>query len=187
MRFPDTINYLLTLKYPGSEESLTDWVCYNGGAQFIIPFIGPGQSVQLRGTPQFGRYAYIGFYFNFGKAVVPNVFSITISQYGTNPISGIITERLIEEGAEYFIITTEQEPSYFSLTNISPLPQTFESFSRYIIVPTVENLKTIIDGLRRLHTSKETESLLQQAVHQLGILSGHPQQPQPPVGGSQWL
>jgi len=45
MIFPELIAYLLTLKYPGSEEERMNWVCYRGAGQLIIPLMPPGMTI----------------------------------------------------------------------------------------------------------------------------------------------
>jgi len=104
-------------------------------------------------------------------------------QYGSSPWSGVVTQRGKDDPAEYFAIVTEQEPAYLSLTNISPLAQRWETLADFMVIPSPEDLKIVLDALRRLYTSTTSEKLLQQAVHLLGVLSGEPQEPLPSVGG----
>jgi len=184
MIFPDIINYLLTLRYPGSETGTQNWVCYRGAAQVIIPLIPPNGRVDFTIRPLHGVYAQLMYATRVGTDMVPNSFSASVSQYGGSPWSGVITQRGRDDPIEYFVLVTEQEPSYTSVSNISPLAQRCEVAADFIVIPSPQDLVTITDALRRLHTSTESERLLQQAAYLLGVFSGQPQEPRPPIGGS---
>jgi len=184
MIFPEIINYLLTLKYPGSETGKTNWVCYRGGWQVVVPIVAPGQTISYTVQPLHGVYAWLAYATRFGTDIVPNSFTATINQYGTNPYSGLLSQRIRDDALEFFFLVTEQEPTHLSVTNISPLAQRGEVFGDFLVISSQQDLVTISDALRRLHTSTESEQLLQQAVYLLGILSGQPQEPRPPIGGN---
>lgn len=184
MLFPEIINYLLTVRYPGSETGKMNWVCYRGGLQVIIPNVPAGMTIPFTIRPLHGSYAWLGYVTSFGTDIVPNTFTGSVNQYGTTPYSGVLTQRLRDDSGEYFILTTEQEPTYLSITNNSPVGQRCECIGNFLVIPTLQDMVTIADALRRLHTSEVSERLLQQAVYLLGILSGQPQEPLPPVGGS---
>lgn len=184
MIFPDIVNYLLTLRYPGAESGKTNWLCYHGVVQVIAPFIAPGQTISYTVQPLEGVHAWIGYGTVFGPDTVPNTIAGTIHQAGAIPYSGIGSQALMANEIEGFLFITQQEPMYYSITNISPLGQRFEVLGTYLVVPTPQDMVTILDALRRLHTSTESERLLQQAVNLLGVLSGQPQEPRPSIGGS---
>ena len=184
MIFPEIINYLLSLRYPGSETGRQNWICYHGVVQVTAPFIAPGQTISYIAKPLSGVHAWIGYGTIFSSDTVPKTLTGTIQQYGAIPYSGIISQALRDNEIEGFLLITEQEPMYYSVTNISPINQRFETVGTYLVVPTPQDLVTIFDALRRLHTSTKSEELLQQAVNLLGVLSGQPQQPRPPIGGS---
>ena len=184
MYFPEVINYLLTLRYPGSETGKTNWVCYRGGWQVIIPLVPAGTTVPYTIRPLNGVYGWLGYATRFGTDIVPNSFTASVHQYGSSPYSGLLSQRIRDDALEYFILVTEQEPTYLSVTNISPLAQRGEAFGDFLVIPSPQDLVTITDALRRLQTSSESEQLLRQAVYLLGILSGQPLEPRPPIGGS---
>ena len=184
MIFPEIINYLLTLRYPGSETERQSWVCYRGFIQYIVPLILPGQTIPYTVKPLAGIHAWLGYDIRFASDMVPNAFTATVSQFGSRPFSGQVTQVVRDNNIEGFVMTTEQEPMYMSVTNISPLAQRGEMIGTALMISSPQDLATILDALRRLHTSTESEQLLQQAVYLLGILSGQPQEPRPPVGGS---
>jgi len=185
MIFPEIINYLLTLRYPGSEEGKLNWVCYRNSIQTIIPLLPAGVTVNFTFKPLYGSYAWLVWASRIGTDIVPYTFSATITQYGNTPVQGIGSQRGLNDAAEYFSVVTEQETAYTSVTNLGPLAEHWEVWADFIVIPTVQDLKTILDALRRLHTSTESERLLQQAVYLLGLLSGQPQEPRPPIGGSE--
>lgn len=185
MIFPDIINYLLTLRYPGSETGRQNWVCYHGVLQVIVPIIASGQTINYTARPLAGVHAWIGYSTKFGSDVPPNVLTGTVQQYGAIPYSGVITQALRDNEIEGFLLITEQEPEYLSVTNISPLAQRGECIGSYLVVPSPQDMETIFDALRRLHTSKESEELLQRIASRLDEISGQPQTltPKPPLGG----
>jgi hypothetical protein len=117
--------------------------------------------------------------------MVPNTFSGSIASYGTEPLSAVLTSRVRDDPFEYFTLVTEQEPVNITMSNISPLGQRAEILSDFLVIPNPNDLATITDALRRLETSTESEHLLQQAAYLLGVLSGQPQEPRPPIGGSE--
>jgi len=116
--------------------------------------------------------------------MVPDTFTGTVSQFGSKPFSGQVTQGVRDNNIEGFVLTTEQEPMYMSLTNISPLAQKGEMFSSGIMISSPQDMATIWDALRRLYTSVKSEQLAQGAVYLLGVLSGEALEPKPPVGGS---
>ena len=184
MIFPEIINYLLTLRYPGSEKERQNWVCWRVGIQIRVPLVWPGQTISYTVKPLNGTYAWLGYDTRFAPDMVPNTFVGTMSQFGSQPFNGQVTQLIRDNNIEGFVLTTEQEPMAISISNISPLAQMAEMLGTAIMIPTPQDLATIMDALRRLHTSTKSEQLLQQAVYLLGLLSGEPLEPLPPVGGS---
>ena len=183
MIFPEVINYLLTLKYPGSEAARTDWVCYRGLLQIIFPLFPPYTTFNYTVRPLHGVFAWLAYSTRMGTDIVPNTLSGTIQQFGSVPWSVVITQRGKDEPAEYFVLITDQEPTFTSITNISPLGQRWESITDFVVIPREQDLVTVMDALRRLHTSKESEELLRQAKDLLGQLTRQPPDPRPSIGG----
>jgi len=181
---PEIIAYLLTLRYPGAESGKMGWVCYQGGVQLYLPLVPPGQTVAYTIRPLHGVFAWILYSLKFEPQGVPNTGAGTASQYGASIYSGLMTQRVRDDGFESFILVTEQEPTYVSQINISPLTQGGGIFLTFIVIPSPQDLVTVTDALRRLHTSTESERLQQQAVSILGVLTGQPQEPRPPIGES---
>ena len=184
MIFPDIVNYLLTLRYPGSESEKQNWVCYHGVMQVRIPFIAPGQTIFYTVRPPLGIHAWIGYGTVFCTDAVPHTITGVIQQYGATPYSGVLTQVLRDNEIEGFLTITQQEPMYYSVTNVSSVGQKFEEIGTYLVVPSPQDMITILDALRRLHTSTESERLLQQTVSLLGVLSRQQQEPRPSIGGS---
>lgn len=181
---PDIISYLLSLRYPGSTGTKGNWVCYRIMSQIVIPLVPAGFSFPHTLMPEFGSHACLEFGGGFGADMVPDSFSGATVQYGSYPFSGTLTGRMLSNYHGLFLFLTVAEPVRGLVTNISPLPQRYEAFSDYIIIPSPENLEIILDALRRLHTSEVSEQLQQQAVSLLGLMGGQPQVPRPPLGGS---
>ena len=181
---PEIINYLLTLTYPDSDPRRLQPICYMGAYQLIIPVFPPGQTINLVGGPLHGVYAWLDFNLQFGSDMVPNVFAASGSQYGSTTYSGVLTQRFLNESHLHFVLVTDQEPSTASISNISPLAQRYDAYGEYLVISSPQDMEVISDALRRLHTSQESERLLQQADYLLGILSGQPSEPRPSVGGN---
>ena len=181
---PEIINYLLTLTYPDSDPTRLQPVCYMGANQFIIPLFPPGQTLSFVGRPLHGVYAWITYSIKLSSEIVPNAFSVSVMQYGSIPYSGIATQQVLDHPYYHFVLVTAQEPYSTSMTNLSPLVQRYEVYGEYVVVPTSADMLIISDALRRLYTSKVSESLLQQAAELLGVIAGQPLVPKPPIGGS---
>jgi len=160
------------------------WVCYQGGVQIYLPLVPSGQTVAYTIRPLHGVAAWIAFSLKLEPQEVPNTGAGTVSQYGASVYSGLMTQRVRDDGFDNFVLVTEQEPTYVSLTNISPITQGGGLFLTFIVIPSPQDLVTVTDALRRLHTSTESERLGQQAVSLLGALAGQPQEPRPPIGES---
>ena len=184
MIFPEIIAYLLTLKYPGGELERMNWVCYRGAGQLIIPMMPPGTTISYTAQPLHGSYAWLYYSTRIGTDVLPNVFTGTINQYGTTPYTGLVTQRMRDDPYEFLLLVTDQEPIYLSVTNRSPLAQRFESYGDYIVIPTPQDLKVVIDALRRMHTSEESERLQRHGNDLLSKLAGEPLEPKPSIGES---
>ena len=183
MIIPEAIIYLLTLRYPGSELERGNYVCYRGAIQTIIPMMPPGSTVDFTIRPLHGVFAWLLWASRVGTDVVPNTMTGSIVQYGSSPWSGTVTQRSIEDPAEYFVVVTDQEPAHLSLTNISPLAQRWETIADFIVIPSPKDLEIVLDALRRLHTSKESEELQKEAASLLKVLSVQAQAPREPIGG----
>ena len=184
MNVPSIITYILSLRYPGTRAEQMNWVCYNGFVQVRVPLIPPGMVINYTTRPLRGVFAWIGYSTSFGSDMVPDTFAITATQYGSVPYSAVVTQGFRDYERQGFIVITEQEPVLYSVTNISPVGQKGEVLGHIVVVPTIDNMKQIIDALERLHTSTKSEQLLQQAVYLLGLLSGQPVEPLPSVGES---
>ena len=184
MIVPDVINYLLTLRYPGSESGRQNWVCYRSALQFIVPIFPPGTTVQYTIRPLNGVHGYLSWSSRFGHDMVPNTFNAILEVYGTMPLNAVLSALVVDIPFEHFTLITDQEPTKITMSNNSPLAQRGEVLIDYLVIPSPEDLKTITDALRRLETSKESEQLLQQAVYLLGVLANQPLEPLPAVGGA---
>lgn len=178
---PDIINYLLSLRYENSDTKRFEPVCFIGGYQLIIPFFLSGQTINLVGKPDRGYYAFLHYTVKFGSDMVPNAFSASGNQYGSDLYAGILTARWLQDEHTFFVFVTNQEPSRASITNISPLAQRYEANGEYLVIPTPESMITVNDALRRIHTSKVAEQLLAKTSDILEQSTGITPSPKPPV------
>ena len=176
--------YLLSLRYPGTSATTQSLVCYNSQIQVIVPLLPAGRSIIYTTKPPPGVYAMIGHWAKFGSDLLPNSGRVTAEHFGIMNVNEVCSQLIIETEREALTVITEQMPLTYTITNLSPLAQRVEMVGYVVIIPTVDDMKIVMDALRRLHTSKEAESLLQQASYQLSLISGHPEEPRPPLGGS---
>lgn len=183
MILPEIINYILTLRYTGTESGRTSFVCYEGFIQVRIPMFPAGLNLVYTVRPDAGIFALLGYRRLIGTDMVPDAFSSTIHQYGARPFSGIITQISRDMEHPGFMLITERDPLVITVNNISPLSQKAEMMGHVVIIGTEYDLAEITDALRRLHTTTRSEQLLQQAVNLLGVLTGAPPQPSPSIGG----
>ena len=167
MIFPEIVNYILTLRYPGSEGGNPNWIAYHGMVLIIVPVVASGQVIEYSLRPPSEVYAWLAYATKFGSDLLPNILTGTVQQYGTVPYSSIISQGLRDNEIEGFVLVTHREPMHFSVTNISPVTQRGEIYGSYLVIPTPEGLLTVFDALRRLHTSEKSEQLLQQVADSL--------------------
>lgn len=178
---PDIILYLESLKYPSSGAELPNRVCYPTDYQVRIPFIWPGQVLSFITRPSAGNYAWITWAGVPATDVVPNTLRLQSFHYGIVPTDMVVTQVVRDFRREGLTIITEQMPFTYILTNISPLAQRAELIAEVLVIPSINDFLIIMDALRRLHTSKSVEALLEQANAQLNIISG--KGPKPSLGG----
>ena len=184
MNLPEIVSYLFSLRYPGTVDTRQNFVCYQGSIQFLAPIVPSGMVIRYSAVPLHGVFAQIGYLRMIGSDMVPNAFSYTMEIEGTIPMSGVITQVNRDMEHPGYMLMSQRSPLIITATNISPLAQRLEMIGMLVIIPTPKDLETIADALRRLHTSQESERLLQMANYLLGVLANQPLEPMPPVGGS---
>lgn len=184
MNLPEIVNYLLTLRYPGSDISRDNLVCYQGSLQVRVPIIPSGTTIKYEARPVAGNFAQLAYLRLIGTDLVPETFSYTLEIGGTIPLSGLITQVGRDMEHPGWALMTERSPTKVTITNISPLAQKAEMMVFLVVIPTSKDYKTVFDALLRLETSARSETLAQEAVYLLGLMSGEPVEPLPPVGGS---
>ena len=143
---PDIINYLLALKRPPPDGG---YVCYRAASQIRIENFVPGATIGYTVLPLFNRYALIGWRAIYSPSIVPGSFSISYTQYGSRQLSGVMTDIFITEGLDYLLFITNDQPGIFSITNTTPLVQTFESLTNYLDVVLESDYKIILEALTR--------------------------------------
>jgi len=65
-------------------------------------------------------------------------------------MTGVISQLMIQEGADYFIIVTENEPYLGAITNISGLNQYYEGVTAFLNITTERDLKHLYTELERV-------------------------------------
>lgn len=143
-----------------------------GGFQIYMPIIPPNTLVPYTISPALGYYAYIGYRLDFDGAMVPNAFSITINQWGMRPYNGILTQKIIEFGIDHIIPVTEAEPCRTHAQNLTPLNQYACVTGYFVGIHSAEDYGTVMDALRRLGTSSQSEEIASEANTLLRKLAG---------------
>jgi hypothetical protein len=178
---PDIFYWLLSLRYPGSDLTEGNYVCYALNYQVHIPFIFAGQTLTYETKPPQGVYAWIGFAAAPGLDIVPNTLQLVCSNYGVIPSNQLVTERVKTAPHYGFTIVTDRLPSIYTVTNLSPLNQRGELFAKIIVIPTINDMEIITDAMRRVYTSTYSEELLGESKHLLELIAKIP--PPMPEGG----
>lgn len=155
---PNVIEYLLTQQRPGG-----GWLVYRGGLQVVIPVFPPGATVNYAVTPLADVYAQLGWATRFGTDMVPNSFFASCQQYGSRVFSGIVSQRVIADSIDYFIMVTDSEPTLLSITNTSPLNQYCEVIGDFLVIGSDDDYAKVLEALARLGTSSKSEALAEEA------------------------
>lgn len=162
MGLPYFIEYLLTLERPGGGR-----LVHIGLTQTIVPAFPPGYTLTYHSAPQNNRYACLWFRSHLSPNIVPGAFTGWGQQYGASLMNGTLSELVVGQQSDYYIIVTDAEPYIGQLTNVSGLNQYFEGVTAYLDIETKEDMKLVRMHLERL-TSSPIEPLVSEAVKVLG-------------------
>ena len=155
MALPGLIEKLVSLPREVGGEPGT--LCSRVGGQYYYPLIPPGMEAwfqtTIEGIPAqrgFTAYCIIFFRLTFGY-VVPDVFQLTFVTGGTRAYTGILTGYLIEEGIDYLFMLTPEKSMTAYITNISPMNQSFEMVSHYLVISTEKDYEIFKKNLEKLN------------------------------------
>lgn len=155
---PSIVEYLLSLPRPGG-----GWLVHRGGLQVIIPAFPPNTTITYIVTPLADAYAQLGWATRFGTTMVPNAFTGFVQQWGSRLYTGTLSQRIISDVVDYFIVVTLAEPTYLYISNASPLNQYCEVIGDFLVISSEEDYALILDALSRVYTSAKSEQLAQEA------------------------
>lgn len=158
MLLPYVIQYLESLMRPQGGQLVEP-----GGFQIYMPIVPPYTLITYAITPGAGYYAYIGYRLDWDGAMIPNAWSMTITQWGMRSYSGILNSKIIEYGINHIIPVTEAEPCYTQAQNLTPLNQYACITGYFVAISNKDDYITILEALKRLGTSTRSEDLAQQA------------------------
>jgi len=174
MAVPRLIEFIESLARPGAGV-----IAEHGGIQVIVPVFPPNTTSAYTVTPPTSAYALITYRVSFGAAMVPNVFTGWFEHAGRHRYIGTITNTVIRDGLEWYLVITDNEPLRVSVTNVSGLNQYFEEISQFALVPSRDDYLMILEALDIL-ANKTTSELQREANMLLKIMAG---EPRPPIGG----
>lgn len=169
---PGTIDYILSLR-----DATGGQVASQAQHQVIIPNFPPLTTVNYSVAPVTPVEAIILYEFVFGEAMVPHSFDVKIRHGADTPLDVIVSGRFTREPTSVFIIVGRQQPSInVAATNLRILTNYYELTTSYITITSVDNYNIVVDALRRMHTSTESEELLR-AIAEAGGTQTQPREP----------
>ncbi len=164
---PAAIEYLLTLKDQSGNP-----VCFMHQFQVIVPNFPPRGNIIYSVAPPTPVRAYILYEYCFGEAMVPHAFNVRITHGPTEVLNAIISGLYTSSRSGIFSVLGKQQPALnVTVSNLTQLAQYYELSTQFLIVTTDDEYKTVIDALRRMHTSKSSETLASQTLDLMKKLS----------------
>lgn len=155
MSLPYWVEELLTMSAPNT--NLPSTLCYHTGVEYLYPMIPPNLSTYFITAPtQTARvrgiqiYGFIHFRMTPGF-IMPDVFRLTAVTRGITAYDGTLTGYHLALGFDDLIFVSEDSQLVTYITNMSPMNQYFEMISEYLVVPSEENWKMMLDYMRRIH------------------------------------
>lgn len=148
MALPYFIEYLLTLQRPGGGR-----LVHVGLTQTILPSFPPNTTLDYQSRPRAANYGTLWFRSHFSQAMVPNAFTAWGQQYGAMWMTGTLTQLILSEPADYYILVTRAEPFLGSITNITNLNQYYEGITAFVNIRTEEDFRLLRIELEKLKTS----------------------------------
>lgn len=118
MALQPLIEYLRAQRLSGARDTP---LVGHAGQQYLSPIIAAGTRTSITLSPLGEDFAAIGYHIRADKGVVlPNVFAVNVFQAFQQVISATITESLIEDGLDTFLVVTRTYPVRFELVNLDP-------------------------------------------------------------------
>lgn len=172
MAVPRIIEFIESLQRPLNSSFVSE----HGGGQVIVPMFPPATSAVIAITPPEGYYALITYRVSFGINIVPNVFTGWFEHAGRLRYSGTLTETVIHDGLDWYLVITDTHPLRASITNVSGLIQHFEEIHQFAIVYSAEDYNIIVNALENL-ANKNQDTRQTEANRLLGLMTGTPRPP----------
>ena len=145
-----------------------------GVIQLLMPSVPPMTQVPYAFRPMEGYYAYIAYRLAWDPTIIPNAWNLTVTQWGAQTYTGVLSADILRDGIELIMVTTVAQPSYVTVTNLTPLSQYGCAISYFVTIRSGDDYVIAMDLLKYLGT-KEAARLLAAMVYA--------QQPKPPEGG----
>lgn len=143
------VEYLLAVRDKAGGQ-----ICRMGVTLATVPVFPPGLALTYLSYPPGNSFAGIEFWHDFSPAMVPDVFSVAVSQQGLTMTSGTISETGTQHpGHNLWIVYTEGDPIRTVITNISGVDQFFEVEYLTLIVDSEAYYKMVLDIVRHWGTA----------------------------------
>ncbi len=123
-------------------------------------FLTPRQVFSLQigvAQPAFMQYAYL---FYFGEAMVPNTVTLQATQYGAQPINGVLGASAIKRDYQTFMRITQSQPVNVRLENLTNLNQQISAATFFYIVSSEEDFLELERRLKRWQAVKPASVVL---------------------------
>lgn len=151
----EVIDYLLSLREGNSQLVKVDTY------QVIINNVPALSSIKYTVFPM-NAFAHIVYSIVFGESMVPHSLAARVYQGGGKLFDAMISGAFVNQPVRLLVFVTGSTPMEVEVTNYRLLVNYFEATTMHLSIRSEENYHTVLDALRRLHTSSKSEELLQE-------------------------
>ncbi len=144
-----------------------------GITRYTIPIFPPGYTAAFSIGPRTGAFADILIVGGWSPSTVPDAFTYDAFHEGVQLQTGLLSTLMLSQAHSMWLVLTEKNVVISNITNVTNIPQRFESLDVTLIVPSEESLKRVF-ALARQWGGYESSRLL---------ANMQPGTPRPPIGG----
>jgi len=144
MQLSPLVEYLLAYHDEGGHP-----ICKLTTLIITVPTFPPGANVVWNTAPVPNIYGQVNFYMRISPSITPDAFILDINAAGFQLIGGIMGTLAISEGWNIWVEALVGDTITNTVTNITPLNQYLQVVNFFLIIPTQENYKKMLDIIRR--------------------------------------
>jgi len=146
MPLPRLIEFIESLQRPTGGT-----VAEHGVGQLIYASLRPHRQLRVNLTPNADEYAAIGYKLIFSPSMVPYSLNITAQWAEHTPFNGTLTDTIIQEGLDSYVVVTEEAPFQILLVNSGEVAQGIELHWAFAMVRVEEDYDYILKALDDLY------------------------------------